>query len=657
METQELKSIVEALIFAADEPLSEARIRETLELENGFDFGAVIEALNQEYQNGGRAFTIRKIAGGYQIVTQQNYASWIRKLYLGRQKNRLSHAALETLALIAFKQPISRVDIAQIRGVNSDGVIGTLLERKLVTISGRSEAVGRPLLYSTTAEFLKYFGINDIADLPKPREIEELFSKEGMPEELLQALSQTDAQLSLPINGDGETPAASDITEKEIARTETPALPPSFAEIPPRIDAPTEAVEITSSETISVPAAANVAGDNDNPEVMPVATTPLLTSEIPAVDINEEVVSQLEVADNVAAALPASSPTVAGENEIAWISLNNDTDDLAGQPAANELVIDDLTEIAPDLPAFAGVSEVVSDALAAETRSVVDVGIEPKLASLDAMTEEMTTDFVRSDAVTDDRAELAQESFVAGIAEVVAMVAESPAAEVQVIEAYDVGQNRSAPPELQTDAVEEVDGWVAEELSPEEIAEPDFIKKSEDFFLEGEPQPAIEPVATTEPDVPVFLSEAEPIVVETLPEQSAHVTVVDFPEPTIVESIAGSTPAIVDDTVLTRTFEETEKPAALETTSIREETTTIAASLAIPEAAVETQIFSQPDLEAVNKSDIELQQEVVAAPVFEFAASPVLENDDNQPATWRERMVGWMKRTFTRLLTLMGARI
>src|SRR5574341_1102799 len=178
METQELKRIVEALIFAADAPLSAERILETLELKNGFALGALIDELNSEYQQSGRAFTIRQVAGGYQIVTQSQYANWIKKLYLGRQKTRLSQAALETLALVAFKQPISRVEIAQIRGVNSDGVIGTLLERKLITISGRSEAVGRPLLYSTTPDFLKYFGLNDLADLPKPREIEELFSKE-----------------------------------------------------------------------------------------------------------------------------------------------------------------------------------------------------------------------------------------------------------------------------------------------------------------------------------------------------------------------------------------------------------------------------------------------------------------------------------------------
>ncbi|MDZ7344210.1 MAG: SMC-Scp complex subunit ScpB [candidate division KSB1 bacterium] len=204
MERQELKRIVEALIFAADEPLSVERILETIEIKNGVDLAAVIDELNREYQQSGRAFLIRQVAGGYQIATRPDYSSWIRKLYLGRHKTRLSQAALETLAIIAFKQPISRVEIAQIRGVNSDGVIGTLLERRLVTISGRAEGVGRPLLYSTTPEFLKYFGLNELADLPKPREIEELFGKEGMPEEIVQALSQTEAQLSLPMHSEEE---------------------------------------------------------------------------------------------------------------------------------------------------------------------------------------------------------------------------------------------------------------------------------------------------------------------------------------------------------------------------------------------------------------------------------------------------------------------
>ncbi len=199
MEQQELKRVVEALIFAADAPLTAERIRETLPEElNGFDLDRIVEDLNRDYSGSGRAFFIRQIAGGYQVTTRPELHSWIRKLFLGRNKMRLSQAALETLAIVAFKQPISRVDVAQIRGVNSDGVIGTLLEKKLITISGRSEGVGRPLLYNTTPEFLQYFGVNDLVDLPKPREIEELIGKEGMPEEVLQALSD-EKQLELPM--------------------------------------------------------------------------------------------------------------------------------------------------------------------------------------------------------------------------------------------------------------------------------------------------------------------------------------------------------------------------------------------------------------------------------------------------------------------------
>ena len=206
MELTELKRVVEALIFAADAPLTPERIRETLEDLNGYDLNQVVEGLNRDYDDSGRAFFIRQVAGGYQVTTRPELHTWVKKLFLGRNKMRLSQAALEALAIIAFKQPISRVDVAQIRGVNSDGVIGTLLEKKLVTISGRSEGVGRPLLYNTTPEFLQYFGVNDLTDLPKPREIEELIGREGMPEEVLQALSD-EKQLELPmeLNAEGRT--------------------------------------------------------------------------------------------------------------------------------------------------------------------------------------------------------------------------------------------------------------------------------------------------------------------------------------------------------------------------------------------------------------------------------------------------------------------
>lgn len=217
MNLSELKPIVEALVFASDAPVTLERIQETLEDTDAAVIEQVVEELNREYAESGRSFFIRKVGGGYHISTKPEFHSWIKKLFFGRQKYRLTQASMETLAIIAFKQPISRVDIAQIRGVNSDAVVGTLMERKLVTIAGRSEGVGRPLLYGTTPEFLKYFGINDLSELPKPREIEELFSKEGLPDEVAQLLAESDKQLSLPINFEGEAAKEGDVTEVSIA--------------------------------------------------------------------------------------------------------------------------------------------------------------------------------------------------------------------------------------------------------------------------------------------------------------------------------------------------------------------------------------------------------------------------------------------------------
>ncbi|MEE4310498.1 MAG: SMC-Scp complex subunit ScpB [candidate division KSB1 bacterium] len=169
-----IKQIVEALIFAYDAPLSDNRILKIVEDIKSKDIVKAIDELNAEYESSGRTFRIRTIGGGYQLVTEPEYAKYIRKLIKGKIKQRLSTAALEVLSIIAFKQPISRPEIDQIRGVNSDGVVRTLLERNMITISGRSEKAGKALIYTTTPEFLIYFGINDISDLPKPREMEEL---------------------------------------------------------------------------------------------------------------------------------------------------------------------------------------------------------------------------------------------------------------------------------------------------------------------------------------------------------------------------------------------------------------------------------------------------------------------------------------------------
>ena len=174
-----VKELLEALIFAASEPLTVKQLKNILqEAEHAGELSveAVIETLNEEYQQTSKPFRIMRIAGGYQFATVPEYAEWVGKLYKEQGKRKLSQSSLETLAIIAYRQPITRPDIEAIRGVDCDYVLGTLLEKKLVTINGRAPTPGRPLLYGTTDMFLKHFGLNDISDLPKPREIEELLA-------------------------------------------------------------------------------------------------------------------------------------------------------------------------------------------------------------------------------------------------------------------------------------------------------------------------------------------------------------------------------------------------------------------------------------------------------------------------------------------------
>jgi segregation and condensation protein B len=182
MQDDQVKQVVEVLIFASDVPLPAEQIQSVVEEIPLEAVAQAVEELNAEYRQTGRTFQIVHVGGGYQIVTHENYAAWVKKLYQGRLKTKLSQAAMETLSVVAFRQPVSKPEIEAIRGVNCDGVIRTLLERKLVTMAGRADGPGKPLLFKTTKEFLRYFGINDIADLPKPREIEELFRERSAKE-------------------------------------------------------------------------------------------------------------------------------------------------------------------------------------------------------------------------------------------------------------------------------------------------------------------------------------------------------------------------------------------------------------------------------------------------------------------------------------------
>ena len=172
------RTILEALLMASDVPLQVGRLLPALDGAGARDVRAYIDELNAEYAGTGRAFRIVEVAGGFQFAVERRYAPFVRRLFRDRAPIRLSQAALETLAVVAFKQPITKAEIEAIRGVGVDWVLRTLLEHNLIRIAGRSEGVGRPLLYGTTREFLRHFGLKTTADLPKLKELDELL-KEG----------------------------------------------------------------------------------------------------------------------------------------------------------------------------------------------------------------------------------------------------------------------------------------------------------------------------------------------------------------------------------------------------------------------------------------------------------------------------------------------
>jgi segregation and condensation protein B len=170
--TAELKAIVEALIFASPEPLTPKMLFRILSDEPKEDVSAAIQALRVDYANRpGLQFV--DVAGGYQIVTRPELHEWVRRLFHERSTQRLTAQSLETLAVIAYKQPITALEITEIRGVNTSGVLSTLLERHLIKIVGRKNVVGRPFLYATTKEFLIRFGLKDLGDLPRIEDLAE----------------------------------------------------------------------------------------------------------------------------------------------------------------------------------------------------------------------------------------------------------------------------------------------------------------------------------------------------------------------------------------------------------------------------------------------------------------------------------------------------
>lgn len=174
MDDVELRPIVEALLFVATEPLSLDRLRDLLDGVERSRLSAAIDDLREGYRRGNHGLAIVEVGGGYEMVTVGEAAPWIRKMAATKSAPRLSKPALETLAIVAYKQPLTRPEIEAIRGVDVAGVVKTLMDRRLVKIVGRKDVAGRPMMFGTTKEFLQAFGLKDLSDLPTLRDFAEI---------------------------------------------------------------------------------------------------------------------------------------------------------------------------------------------------------------------------------------------------------------------------------------------------------------------------------------------------------------------------------------------------------------------------------------------------------------------------------------------------
>jgi len=172
VEQEEIKAIIENILLAADQPVSEKQFKNLLggEVEN-VSFKLVLEALIDEYNS--RNLQILQVAEGYQLCTRHDYSDWVRKFLKFDKTTKLSQPSLDTLAIIAYKQPLTKAEVEEIRGVDSSGVVRTLLEKKVISPGGRKKVPGRPIMYRTTRKFLEYFGLRDLSDLPTLEDFKE----------------------------------------------------------------------------------------------------------------------------------------------------------------------------------------------------------------------------------------------------------------------------------------------------------------------------------------------------------------------------------------------------------------------------------------------------------------------------------------------------
>ena len=229
---KELQGILESVLFVSSEPVPMARFLAVLEDVPKAEVEEGLRGLELALEQGDRGIRLAKVAGGYRLVTKQEYAPWVKRLDKTKSPAKLSRSALESLAIIAYKQPLVRAEVEEIRGVETSGVIRTLLERKLVRIVGRKEVPGRPIMYGTTKFFLEHFGLNDLSQLPPLREFKELGEAEQallpIDPESVQQVGEVVAQVEGVVEQVGEAPLEGDsldVSQLEATEPEAQADP------------------------------------------------------------------------------------------------------------------------------------------------------------------------------------------------------------------------------------------------------------------------------------------------------------------------------------------------------------------------------------------------------------------------------------------------
>lgn len=222
---QKAKQVVEALIFASSKPLTPNEIRKVTKVLTASQIEKIAAGLKEEYQATGRSFELLEIAGGYEISTKKEFAPWILKIELQRKARQATQSALETLAILAYKQPLTRAEIEALRGVDTSGVLTTLMEKGFIRIVGKKEVPGRPFMYGTTEKFLEHFGLKALQDLPSIDEIRQIVESSVKKEELM----GTKKIVDIPQDGNG-APAADGSAAPVVAESDAMTPEPSVSQ-------------------------------------------------------------------------------------------------------------------------------------------------------------------------------------------------------------------------------------------------------------------------------------------------------------------------------------------------------------------------------------------------------------------------------------------